>query len=311
MSTATHADFPADSNAVPVVLPAWKNIVSHAAAAITAILFLAAGLYKMLDPFTFQTLAEQLMVPVAFSLPLAIGLGVGETLAGVLVLIPRYRRWGALLATALLLVFMGYVGARYNELLGRDCSCFPWLKRTVGPGFFIGDVGFLVASVVAAWFSRKLASLMGPLKILGAVIVLSGAAFGYNVMRQSGVQVPANITVDGKPYALREGRVFLFFYDPACSHCEAAAKDMSTYKWTSGVTIIGLPTNDPQWAASFIRDTKINARTSFDTAGLRKLFSFPNPPYAVALDHGRVKENLSHFDEPEPEPTLKRLGFIE
>ena len=286
-------------------------MAGHAAAGITAILFLTAGLYKMLDPFTFQTLAEQLMVPVAFSLPLAIGLGVGETLAGVLVLIPRYRRWGALLASFLLLAFMIYIGARYNELLGRDCSCFPWLKRTVGPGFFAGDAAFLAASVAAAWFSKKPARLAGPLKILGVVIVMSGAAFGYNVIRQSGVQVPASITVDGKPYALRQGRVFLFFYDPACSHCEAAAKHMATYRWKSGVTIIGLPTNDPQWAASFVHDTKINARTSFDTAELRKLFTFPNPPYAVALDNGRVKENLSHFDEPEPQPTLKRLGFID
>jgi len=311
MSTASHADFPADFKETPAVLPAWKNIVGHAAAGITAILFIFAGLYKMFDPFTFQTLAEQLMVPVMFSLPLAIGLGVGETLAGVLVLIPRYRRWGAMLATFLLLAFMAYIGARYNELLGRDCSCFPWLKRTVGPGFFIGDAAFLVASVTALWLSRKPGSLTGALKILGALVMMSGAAFGYNVMQQSGVQVPASITVDGKPFALRQGRVFLFFYDPACSHCEAAAKDMSTYQWKSDVTIVGLPTNDPQWAASFVRDTKLNARTSFDTAALRKLFTFPNPPYAVALDNGRVKENLSHFDKPEPQPALKRLGFID
>jgi hypothetical protein len=130
-------------------------------------------------------------------------------------------------------------------------------------------------------------------------------------VQQSGVQVPEKLTVDGKPFPLRDGRVFLFFYDPACGHCEAAAKHMSTYKWKSDVNIIALPTNDPQWAASFLRDTKFNARTSFDTAELRKLFTFPNPPYGVALDRGRVKENLSHFDEPEPEPTLKKLGFIE
>jgi len=307
MSTATPADFH-DS---PVALPAWKTIAGHVGAVLVAIIFLGAGLGKIVLPYTVQTLFEQLLVPTWASLPLVLALGIAETTFGFFVLIPKYRRWGALGISVLLIIFMGYIGIRYNALVGRDCSCFPWLKRTVNAAFFAEDGAMLVASAVAYWFSRKASALRLPLVTLAAVAVLSGGSFMYATVQQSGVIVPEKITVDGKPYPLREGRVFLFFYDPACGHCEAAAKHMSTYKWKSDVTIIGLPTNDPQWAASFVHDTKISARTSFDTAELRKLFTFPNPPYAVALDNGRVKENLSHFDEPEPEPTLKRLGLID
>jgi hypothetical protein len=159
--------------------------------------------------------------------------------------------------------------------------------------------------------SRKPTSFRLPLTALALVAVFSGASFGYNTMHQSGIQVPATITVDGKPYNLHEGRIFLFFYDPLCGHCDEASRHMSTYNWERDVTVIALPTNDPQFAASFLHDTKLVAKTSLDTAELRKLFSFTDPPYGVALDHGRVKGVVSHYDEPEPQPSLKQLGFVQ
>src|SRR3954452_22989177 len=114
-------------------LTGWKSILGHVAAAVVGIIFLATGLAKIIFPFLVQQLFEQLLVPAWASMPLVIALGVAETLGGVLVLIPRYRRWGALLISALLAIFMLYVGVRYQALVGRDCSCFPWLKRTVNP----------------------------------------------------------------------------------------------------------------------------------------------------------------------------------
>ncbi len=70
-------------------------------------------------------------------------LAVAETTAGVLILVPRFRKWGAWLASLLLLVFMVYIGIRYNALIGRDCSCFPWVKRTRWAGIFYRRCGFL------------------------------------------------------------------------------------------------------------------------------------------------------------------------
>src|SRR4051812_32023490 len=86
-------------------MPAWKTIASHAAALVVAFLFLAAGIYKAVDPFKFASLAVNLKVPFGLSLPLALALAVGETTAGILILIPKFRRWGALLASGLLLAF--------------------------------------------------------------------------------------------------------------------------------------------------------------------------------------------------------------
>ena len=63
-----------------------------------------------------------------------------------MILVPRLRRWGALVLGALLVAFMGYFAIHYNALRGADCSCFPWLKRVVGPGFFVGDAVMLLLS---------------------------------------------------------------------------------------------------------------------------------------------------------------------
>ena len=76
----------------------------------------------------------------------------------------RFRRLlPAALITLLLVVFMGYVGIRYNALVGRDCSCFPWLKRAVNAAFFFEDGAMLAASVAAGLFSRKPGSLRVPI----------------------------------------------------------------------------------------------------------------------------------------------------
>jgi uncharacterized membrane protein YphA (DoxX/SURF4 family) len=307
MSATTTANFGDRS----IDLPAWKITVSHIAAVAVAIIFLATGIAKLVVPFLVQTMFEQLLVPAWASMPLVILLGIAETLGGLLVLMPRYRRWGAWLIALMLVVFMGYIGLRYQALVGRDCSCFPWLKRSVTPALFAEDGAMLLAALVAAWFSRKPTSLRFPVIALTVISVFAGASYGYNTIHQSGIQVPETIAVDGQPFNIRQGHIFLFFYDPACSHCEEAARHMSTYGWKKDVTVIALPTNDPQWAASFLHDTKLVAKTSSDSAMLRKLFVFSSPPYGVVLDNGRVKSILTHFEAPEPQPSLQQAGFVD
>src|SRR6185437_14361801 len=156
-----------------------------------------------------QTMFEQLLVPVWGSMPLVLLLGIFETLGGILVLIPRYRRWGAWLIALMLVAFMGYIGLRYQALVGRDCSCFPWLKRTVTPALFVEDGAMLVAALAAAWFSRKPTGLRFPAIALVVVAAFAGASYGYNTIHQSGILVPETITVEGKPYNIRQGHIFL------------------------------------------------------------------------------------------------------
>jgi uncharacterized membrane protein YphA (DoxX/SURF4 family) len=291
-------------------MPAWKRIPNHIAAAAVAILFLTAGIWKMTDPFTWSRMVEDLRVPYQFSLPLTLLLAVAETLAGALVLIPRSRRWGAALAALLLVVFMIYIGANYSTLLGKDCSCFPWVKRTVGPGFFIGDAAMLVAAIVAAWWSRPPQGVRQAAAVLALVAVATASGFGIATARLSGTKAPEMITVEGKPFSLQHGRVFLFFYDPQCGHCDAAARHMSKYQWKDDVTVIGIPTQQQQWAASFLTDTGLKAKTSLDLDLLKKTFPFGDPPYGVLIENGRERAPVPHYDEPEPSDTLKKLGLI-
>jgi uncharacterized membrane protein YphA (DoxX/SURF4 family)/thiol-disulfide isomerase/thioredoxin len=291
-------------------MPAWKRIPNHIAAWAVALLFLTAGIWKMTDPFTWARMVEDLRVPYQYSLPLTLLLAVSETLAGALVLIPKFRRWGAALASLLLLVFMIYIGVNYSTLLGKDCSCFPWVKRTVGPGFFAGDAAMLLAAIVAAWWSRPPEGIRKAAIVAVIIAAVTASSFGIATARLSGTKAPEAITVDGKPYSLQHGRVFLFFYDPQCGHCDAAARHMSKYQWKDDVTVIGIPTQQQQWAASFLTDTGLKAKTSLDLDLLKKTFPFGDPPYGVLIENGRERAPVPHYDEPEPSDTLKKLGLI-
>lgn len=276
-----------------------------------AVLFLSAGIWKITDPLGWEAKVIQLKVPGMFAMPLTLVLGSLEVFSGVLLLVPRFRRWGAWLSGILLVVFMAYVGINYTELTGADCSCFPWLKRAVGPGFFVGDAAMLLLSVIAGlWgipsFSRRSAVL-----VLAAITVFAGASYGITIAKQTGLEAPASVMVDGKEYSLKSGRIYLFFYDPSCQHCKESAERMSKYKWAGGAKVLGVPTTLKQFAAQFLKDTAVVAPFTNDSDALRKVFEFGDPPFAVALEHGRQKAAFVDFSKTEPEAALKKMGWIE
>jgi uncharacterized membrane protein YphA (DoxX/SURF4 family) len=292
-------------------LPAWKKVVGGASALLLALLFFSSGAWKLSDPFQWAQALTEFKVPASLSLPFTLALGIGEALGAVLILVPRFRRWGSLLLGLMLVAFMIYIGANYNALVGKDCSCFPLVKRSVGPGFFVGDGIMLLMAGMAGWWARPSENLRAALVILGAVAVFAGVSFGVNSARQTGLKAPDSITVDGKPFSLQQGNVFLFFYDPTCPHCEAAAKKMSKFNWKE-TNIVAIPTEEPQFAASFLHDTGLHAGTSNDLQLLRSTFKFVNAPYGVALERGRQKADFASFEENnEPDSTLRRLGFIQ
>jgi uncharacterized membrane protein YphA (DoxX/SURF4 family) len=309
-----------------IEMPPWKNLASHLGAVIIAFLFIVAGVYKAVDPYKFANLAKNLLVPYQFTLPLALTLAVAETTAGVLILVPRFRRWGAMLAGFLLLVFMAYIGIRYKALIGRDCSCFPQLtlpfgitidmRRSVGPGFFYGDFGFLAAAAVAGFWARRSQGLRNAMVILGAVAVFTGASYGVAVTKMTGLKAPDSIVVDGQPMSLQEGRIFLFFYDPECSTCFAVGKSMAPLKFHDDITFVAIPTRVPQYAPDYLKDAKLNAKTSLDSAKLREVFKFDNPPYAALIERGRQTGVIlpTQFNEDDPAKhiaILKQMGVVD
>src|ERR1700689_773956 len=183
-----------------MTMPPWKMTASHVAAAFAAILFIGAGIYKAVDPFHWSRLLEELLFPPQYSLPFTLLLSVGEIFGGVLILMPRYRRWGAALTGVMLIGFMAYIGIHYYQLIGKDCSCFPWVKRTVGPGFFEGDGAFLLAAILAGWWAKPVrVAIGGAAAILGAAALITGGGYAYALSQQTGAKAPESIMVDGKP----------------------------------------------------------------------------------------------------------------
>jgi len=307
-------------------MPGWKTLGSHAAALVVSFLFLMAGVYKAIDPYKFANLAKNLLVPYDLTLPLALVLAVAETTAGTLILVPRFRRWGAVLASLLLLAFMGYVGWNYKALIGRDCSCFPELRlplgitidmrRSVGPGFFYGDLAFLAAAAIAGIWAKRSQGLRTAAVILGAVAVFTAVSFGSAYSKLTGLKAPDSIVVDGQPMSLQQGRVFLFFYDPECGTCFAVGKSMAPLKFQSDVTVVGIPTRVPQFAAAYMKDSGFQAKTSSDSAKLREIFKFDNPPYAALIERGRQTGVImpTQFNEEDPSKhivLLKQMGVVE
>jgi hypothetical protein len=207
---------------------------------------------------------------------------------------------------------MIYIGANYSTLVGKECSCFPLVKRTVGPAFFVGDTVMLLMAGLAGWWARRSEGLRGALVVLGAVVVFAGVSYGVNSARQTGIKAPDSIMVDGKPFSLQQGNIFLYFYDPTCPHCEAVARKMSKFDWKT-TKVVGIPIDLPQFAESFLHDTGFRAGTSNDVELLRGTFQFLDAPYGVALEHGRQKAAFQSatFEAAEPETTLRKLGFIE
>lgn len=298
------------AQAAPVALPAWKRWLCTVSAVLLALLFIVAGVWKISDPLSTTARMTQALIPVSLALPVALCTGIFEAWAGVMLLVPRWRRWGAWLTGLMLVAFMVYMGVFYNQLSGEDCSCFPWLKRVVGPEFFISDAAMIVLAVFAGMWSAKPQAFRRAFVILGILGVFSLSVYGVTVAQQSGLHAPKSIIVDGKPYSLQHGRIFLYFFDPECSHCFQSAQKVSKWKWAN-VRVIAVSTVNPQWTDYFLKNTGLIVPASSDIKPLREVFSFTDPPFAVAIEHGRQVKAFATFDENEPESTLRGLGWFE
>lgn len=289
----------------------WKRTAASLCAILLGVVFLVSGGWKILSPLKTGELLEQAQVPAGIGVAGAAALGVFEVLAAVLLFMPRFRRWGGLLGAGLLVFFIGWIAYFYPVLAGRECSCFPIIKRTIGPGFFIGDGMMLLLGVAAFAWSPRVRAWRIPAAVFAALVVMAGVSVFANASARQNAQVPTPLIVDGQPQNLAEGKVFLFFYDPSCMHCDAASKFMSTLNW-GDTRIVAIPTINPQWAASFLHDTKLKASTSLELDKLKKAFPFVDPPFGVALEDGRVKETFgqAQFNEPLPAPDLRKLGLV-
>jgi len=175
----------------------WKNRAALVSGILLGLIFLVAGAWKVLDPFKTGELLEQAKVPAGFGVLGAASLGTLELLAAFLLFMPRFRRWGALLGGGLLLFFIGWVGYYYPALVGQECSCFPLIKRAVGPGFFVGDgVMLLLAGFAFFWSPAVKKNLRVPLMAFAALVVGATASYSLGASLHTGLEAPSPIIVD-------------------------------------------------------------------------------------------------------------------
>ena len=289
-----------------------RRIIAAICAIVLGAIFLVSGGWKVLNPFQTGELLEQAQVPAGLGSLGAAVLGTLEVFTALLLFLPAFRRWGGLLGSGLMLFFIGWIGFYYKTLVGHECSCFPIIKRSVGPNFFVVDGIWLLMALAVFFWSPAVRRFRIPAAALASLAVLAGVSFGVNAAERHGAQIPNPVVVDGKPENLTNGKVFVFFYDPSCSHCDAAAKFMSTLTWEN-TKVVSIPTVNPQWAGSFLHDTHLRASTSLELDKLKKAFPFVDPPFGVALVDGQVKETFgqAQFNKPLPAPDLKKLGFVE
>ena len=289
-------------------LPRWKTVLAWVSAVSLALLFVVSGIWKITDAQSAAVRMAQAKVPESLSLFTALFFGIGETFSGVLILVPRFRRWGAMLIALMLVAFMIYMGVFYASLHGADCSCFPWLKRVVGPGFFISDGIMLLMAWFAYVWAKPSHSLRSAAIILGAVVVFALVSYGVGATRQTGVRAPDSISVDGKPFSLQQGKVFLYYFNPECLHCIDAAKRMAKLNW-GGTRFVAVPTQQLRFARDFMDSTGLKGGISPDVETLKKVFPYVDAPAGVALEDGYQIMSLTRFESPEPEASLRKLGF--
>lgn len=288
-----------------------QRIASTCAAVTLGLLFLASGLWKMLDLDGAAERMVQSLVPVDFSMAAALLVASAETLAAFLLLIPRHRRWGAWLSAILLIAFMAYVGLLYDRLLGEDCNCFPWIRRVVGPAFFAGDAAMLGLAWMAGWRSAPAFEMRRAASVLAVVLAVAGGAFAISAVRREHIEVPATIRADGRTVPLRTGKVLLYFFDPECSHCYTVASVMATRDW-GATRVVVVPTREAQFARNFLEVTKLKAGISEDATTLRTVFEFTDPPYSVAIGEGTVTAsfNSGQMEGDQWFTTLQKSGHI-
>ncbi len=297
----------AGDEAGPLGLPAWKTWVSAGSAVLLGVAFIIAGVWKITDPIAASVRLVQAQVPAALGLPAAIGFGIAETLAGVLLLAPRLRRWGAWLTAALLVAFMVYIALFYNVLRGQECNCFPWIERAVGPAFFIGDAVMLLMAGLAGWWAGPARGLRSAAIVFAAVCVFAGVSYGVVAARGAAVIAPEFVTVDGQPFPLREGRVFLYFFNPECLHCATVAGELGRLDW-GHTRLVAVATQMPEFGREFLVSSGLPAALTADVDVLKEVFSFVDVPFGVAVESGRQRSAFISFDGA-PE-ALRKLGFV-
>jgi len=135
-----------------------------AARVVLGLVFLSAGLYKILDPGSFAlATANYRLLPADWVNLFAVVIPWLEVLCGVLLFLGQWVRTSSLLLTCLLLLFVGAVGVSMIRGLDIHCGCFSaGSGRKIGLRLLAEDALYLMLSTFLFLRAREGTGRRGP-----------------------------------------------------------------------------------------------------------------------------------------------------
>lgn len=107
--------------------------------------FVAAALPKILDPPAFaHMIYNYRLVPAGLVNALALVMPWIELVVGILLIVGAWRREAAVVATLLLLVFLGAIGWNLARGHAIDCGCFDVRSAGKTPGELLSDMKWVL-----------------------------------------------------------------------------------------------------------------------------------------------------------------------
>ncbi len=239
--------------------------VSRGAALILGLIFLIAGMAKVVDlnEAARQANAYGLVKSPNLLLLLVWGLTLVECALGMALLLYYRVRPALVLTTCLLALFIAVLGWAWMTGVTEDCGCFgQWAPRSPGEAM-LEDLVILIL-VIAAWLGYKPPVAFGRNKIKFLVVALASVAsivlpfvLGFSL---STVLIPGVEGPPIKPLTIVSGETINWDQEvylvelmaTDCGHCQDSVMDVNILADTPGVPpVIALCANTEEDVAIF------------------------------------------------------------
>ena len=220
------------SSKVSSVGAAWPNLVRSLGPFILGLLFVVAGIAKVLDPWSFLGSLGGYGVPGWMRTPVALVLPGVEVGVGVMLLLRWRVRLAATVAAALMAVFLVAVGYGWAAGTLDECGCFgPMMEREPRDAFLM-DLAFMaIALGVCIWTpsTSPRADWRAAVFGIASVAALGMSVVGYTSGPQGASAVALGRTMDMREVDLERGEHLLYLFHHECPHCATMSPRVSKY----------------------------------------------------------------------------------
>ncbi len=199
---------------------------------ILGLMFLIAGVAKVLDPWSFLGSLGGYGVPGWMRTPVALVLPAVEVGVAVMLLVRWRVRLAATVAAALMTVFLVAIGYGWAAGTLDECGCFgPMMEREPRDAFLM-DLAFMAIAVgVCVWtpVARSRADWRAATLGIASVAALGMSFVGYNSGPSGASAAALGRTMDMREVDLERGEHLLYLFHHECPHCAAMSPRVSEY----------------------------------------------------------------------------------